>query len=97
VQLVPIGAEWVSESDFGECARQNGMHYIAYNVSKEESSLMRKYDGSHAAFTDPSSVWEKGWEHGAEVFLNQDVNLDKSSIRRILEETKRYLTGQKAN
>lgn len=85
VQLVPFAVDWASDSAFGEPARKNGLHYLGYKVTVEETGLLKKYAPDDPVVTNPKEVWERGWSAGGDIYLREDVTLASKGITEILD------------
>ncbi|GAQ82369.1 Glycosyltransferase family 61 protein [Klebsormidium nitens] len=91
VQLVPFAVDWASDSAFGEPARKNGLHYLGYKVTVEETGLLKKYAPDDPVVTNPKEVWERGWSAGGDIYLREDVTLASEGIMEILDFVERNL------
>uniref|UniRef100_A0A7N0UW22 Glycosyltransferase 61 catalytic domain-containing protein n=1 Tax=Kalanchoe fedtschenkoi TaxID=63787 RepID=A0A7N0UW22_KALFE len=85
VQIVPLGLEWLSDFDFGQPARDMGLNYLDYGVTKEESSLIQQFPADHIVFTDPYSFQKKGWFQFRTIYLDkQDIKVDVKRLQPLL-------------
>ncbi|XP_023900427.2 xylan glycosyltransferase MUCI21 [Quercus suber] len=95
VQVVPLGAEWVSQVCFEKSAKDMGLVYMEYRIKAEESSLIEKYDKDDTMIKDPVAYRGKNWS--AEIMSiylkEQNVKLDLVRFRDYLKEM--YKTAKK--
>ena len=95
VQVVPLGAEWVSQVCFEKSAKDMGLVYMEYRIKAEESSLIEKYDKDDTMIKDPVAYRGKNWS--AEIMSiylkEQNVKLDLVRFREYLKEM--YKTAKK--
>ncbi|CAH9096668.1 unnamed protein product, partial [Cuscuta epithymum] len=61
VQIIPIGAEDVSEYCYGIPARVLGLDYMEYKTKTYESSLAEKYGNDSKILNDPLALQRGGW------------------------------------
>ncbi|CAH9119836.1 unnamed protein product [Cuscuta europaea] len=87
VQIIPIGAEDVSEYCYGIPARVLGLDYMEYKIKTYESSLVEKYGNDSKILNDPLALQRGGWPpHIMDIYLkHQDVRLDPKRLRRCLK------------
>ncbi|KAI4328508.1 hypothetical protein L6164_020858 [Bauhinia variegata] len=89
VQVVPLGAEWVSEVCFANPARAMGLHYMEYRIRAEESSLIDKYGKEDMMIKDPVGFLKgKPWPQSImDIYLKeQNVRLDLVRFRKCLKK-----------
>ncbi|XP_006348723.1 uncharacterized protein [Solanum tuberosum] len=89
IQIVPIGAEGVSDICFGKLAREMKLVYEEYKIEVEESSLMEKFGkGDNLVLKNPKALQEKGWSQEImDIYLReQNINLDLNRFRMYLEK-----------
>lgn len=86
IQVLPIGGfQWLARTDFGEPSKDMNLKYLEYEITNEESTLIKQYPPDHAVFTDPFSIGRQGWEAFQSIFLEkQNVKLDVNRFRPIL-------------
>ncbi|KAF3784889.1 hypothetical protein EJ110_NYTH27550 [Nymphaea thermarum] len=85
LQVIPLGADWVSETCFGRPARAMGLKYLPYRIGVEESSLVEKYGRNDVVLRDPKTVVRKNWENTKSIYLEaQSVKLDLGRLRQYL-------------
>lgn len=85
IQIVPYGLfQWIATIDYGDPEKDMNIKYLQYDSGENESTLIKKYPPDHAVFTDPSSIWEQGWDAYRAVYLDQNVNLDVNRFRLTL-------------
>uniref|UniRef100_A0A7N0ULL6 Glycosyltransferase 61 catalytic domain-containing protein n=1 Tax=Kalanchoe fedtschenkoi TaxID=63787 RepID=A0A7N0ULL6_KALFE len=87
LQIIPIGADWVSEVCFGKPARHLGLDYLQYDVVANESTLMDKYGADHPLIRDPAGS-RGGWKTEVmSVYLKeQNVKVDLVRFRGYLQK-----------
>ena len=95
VQVVPLGAEWVSQVCFEKPAKDMGLVYMEYKIKAEESSLIEKYDKDDMMIKDPVAYRGKNWSPVVmSIYLKeQNVKLDLVRFREYLKEM--YKTAKK--
>ena len=95
VQVVPLGAEWVSQVCFEKSAKDMGLVYMEYKIKAEESSLIEKYDKDDMMIKDPVAYRGKNWSPVVmSIYLKeQNVKLDLVRFREYLKEM--YKTAKK--
>lgn len=82
LQVIPLGADWVSETCFGRPAREMRLKYVPYRIRVEESSLVEKYDRNDVVLRNPRAVVRKNWMNTKSIYLeDQSVNLDLKRLR----------------
>lgn len=88
VQVVPLGAEWVSRVCFEISARAMGIEYMEYRIKAEESSLTEKYSKDEPIIKDPVAFRGKNWSPKImSIYLKeQNVRLDLVRLREYLKE-----------
>ncbi|KAF5449560.1 hypothetical protein F2P56_029992 [Juglans regia] len=88
VQVVPLGAEWVSRVCFEISARAMGLEYMEYRIKAEESSLMEKYGKDEPIIKDPVAFRGRNWSPEImSIYLKeQNVRLDLVRFREYLKE-----------
>ena len=95
VQVVPLGAEWLSQVCFEKSAKDMGLVYMEYRIKVEESSLIEKYDKDDMMIKDPVAYKRKNWSPEVmSIYLKeQNVKLDLVRFREYLKEM--YKTAKK--
>lgn len=89
VQVVPVGLEWVSTTYYGVPAHAQGIHYLEYKITPNESSLSEKYPLNHPVFVDPYSIHRQGYKVSRAVYIDgQNVRLDLLRFRETLIQAK---------
>lgn len=92
VQIVPLGLENISNTDFGQPARDMNLKYLEYKVTKEESSLIEKYPVNNVVFRDPRSILRRSWLEFKAIYLdNQDIRVDVGRLQPLLEKVMQQL------
>ncbi|KAI0531263.1 hypothetical protein KFK09_000816 [Dendrobium nobile] len=92
IQVIPIGLDWAAETYYGEPARRLGLHYLAYNVTAEESSLSKVYGKNDPVLKNPKLVTSKGWAETKRVYMDkQDVDLDLKRFGKVIQRAKDHL------
>lgn len=88
MQIVPIGAEGVSDYCFGSLARQLNLDYVEYKIGVQESSLADKYGSDHMLLQNPAALQANGWSHKVmDIYLKeQNVRLDMVRFRESLKD-----------
>ncbi|KAM3706840.1 hypothetical protein ACJW31_03G181500 [Castanea mollissima] len=88
VQVVPLGAEWVSQVCFEKSVKDMGLVYMEYRIKAEESSLIEKYDKDDMMIKDPVAYRGKSWSPKVmSIYLKeQNVKLDLVRFREYLKE-----------
>ncbi|MCD9643364.1 hypothetical protein HAX54_030813 [Datura stramonium] len=89
IQIVPIGAEGVSDICFGKLARDMKLVYEEYKIGVEESSLMENFGKENSlVLHNPKALQQKGWSQEImDIYLRQqNINLDLNRIRKYLEK-----------
>ncbi|XP_010320892.2 xylan glycosyltransferase MUCI21 isoform X2 [Solanum lycopersicum] len=89
IQIVPIGAEGVSDICFGKLAREMKLVYEEYKIKVEESSLMEKFGkGDNLVLKNPKALQEKGWSQEImDIYLReQNINLDLNRFKKMYLE-----------
>lgn len=85
IQIVPLGLDWAAEAYYGEPAKKLGLHYIAYKMAPEESSLYRQYDHRDPVIRDPDAVTSKGWSVTKKIYLErQNVRINLRKFSRLI-------------
>ncbi|CAN1188142.1 Beta-1,2-xylosyltransferase XYXT1 [Linum perenne] len=85
IQLVPFGAEWVSNNAFGDPTKDMNLRYLEYKIEKHESSLSEKYPPEDPVFTDQDFLTNQGWDKWGSIYLdNQNVTVDLNRFRETL-------------
>ncbi|CAI0450698.1 unnamed protein product [Linum tenue] len=85
IQVVPLGAEWVSKTYFREPSADMKVRYLEYKIRREESSLREQYPPDDVVFTKPWSFAKQGWDLFKSIYLdNQNVKLDVRRFRPTL-------------
>ncbi|KAL9668288.1 hypothetical protein QQ045_002668 [Rhodiola kirilowii] len=87
LQIIPIGADWVSKTCFGKPAKELGLDYLQYDIVANESSLTAKYGTEHPLIRDPVGS-RGGWKSDVmDVYLkDQNVKLDLERFRGYLKK-----------
>lgn len=89
IQIVPIGAEGVSDICFGKLAREMKLVYEEYKIGVEESSLMEIYGKeNNLVLKNPKALQGKGWSQEImDIYLRQqNIILDLKRFRMYLEK-----------
>ncbi|KAH0450132.1 hypothetical protein IEQ34_020824 [Dendrobium chrysotoxum] len=88
IQIIPLGGlTWACRHDYGEPAPDMGIKYLEYEITDNESSLIKQYPRDHAVFKDPFSIHRQGWNQLWSIFLDkQKVNIDTGRFRGLLLE-----------
>ncbi|XP_055806061.1 xylan glycosyltransferase MUCI21 [Solanum dulcamara] len=89
IQIVPIGAEGVSDICFGKLAREMKLVYEEYKIGVEESSLMEKFGKENKlVLKNPKALQGKGWSQEImDIYLRQqNINLNLNKFRMYLEK-----------
>ncbi|XP_009790692.1 xylan glycosyltransferase MUCI21 [Nicotiana sylvestris] len=88
IQIIPIGAEGVSDLCFGKIARDMKLVYEEYKIGIEESSLVAKFAKEDSlVLKNPKALQEKGWSKEImDIYLReQNIKLDLNRFRIYLE------------
>ncbi|CAL9779461.1 unnamed protein product [Musa acuminata subsp. burmannicoides] len=88
VQIVPCcELEPMATHTFGFPSMAARLHYLEYNITVDESTLLQLYPRDHAVFTDPQSIHKLGWMDMGKIYLRkQDVKLDVNRFRPVLQK-----------
>ncbi|CAN4122116.1 unnamed protein product [Withania somnifera] len=89
IQIIPIGAEGVSDICFGKLARDMNLVYEEYKIGVEESSLIEKFGKeNNLVLQNPRALQGKGWSQEImDIYLReQNINLDINRFRIYLEK-----------
>lgn len=89
IQIVPIGAEGVSDICFGKLAREMKLVYEEYKIGVEESSLIAIFGKeNNLVLKNPKALQGKGWSQEImDIYLRQqNINLDLKRFRMYLEK-----------
>ncbi|PHT33711.1 hypothetical protein CQW23_25511 [Capsicum baccatum] len=89
IQIIPIGAEGVSDLCFGKLARGMNLVYEEYKIGVEESSLMEKFGKeNNLVLKNPKALQGKVWSQEImDIYLReQNINLDLNRFRIYLEK-----------
>ncbi|KAJ8569991.1 hypothetical protein K7X08_006568 [Anisodus acutangulus] len=92
IQIVPIGAEGVSDICFGKLSRDMELVYEEYKIGVEESSLMEKFGKENSlVLKNPKALQKNGWSQEImDIYLReQNINLDLNRFRIYLEKAYR--------
>ncbi|CAL1405543.1 unnamed protein product [Linum trigynum] len=85
VQVVPLGADWISKTYFREPSENMKVRYLEYKIKREESSLIEHYPPDDVVFTKPWSFAKENWDLFKSIYLdNQNVKLDVKRFRPTL-------------
>lgn len=85
IQVVPIGAEWLSKTYFEVPSKDMKLKYLEYKIEVGESSLIREFPKGHEVFSNPGLIAKQGWLAFKSVYLEkQDVKLDLDRFRPTL-------------
>ncbi|GKV25082.1 hypothetical protein SLEP1_g34577 [Rubroshorea leprosula] len=85
IQVVPIGAAWVSKTCFEDPSKDMNIRYLEYKIEAEESSLIQQFPAGHEVFSNPSSIGKQGWDLFRSVYLDkQNVKVDVNRFRPTL-------------
>nr|GME05381.1 protein O-linked-mannose beta-1,4-N-acetylglucosaminyltransferase 2-like [Ipomoea batatas]GME13849.1 protein O-linked-mannose beta-1,4-N-acetylglucosaminyltransferase 2-like [Ipomoea batatas] len=88
IQIVPIGADGVSELCFGKLAKNLELEYEEYKIEMHESSLADKYGKEDSeVLNDPLALQARGWSKEImDIYLReQNVRLDLKRLRTYLQ------------
>lgn len=88
IQIVPIGAEGVSELCFGKLAKNLELEYEEYKIEMHESSLADKYGKEDSkVLNDPLALQARGWSKEImDIYLReQNIRLDLKRLRTYLQ------------
>lgn len=96
IQIIPLGKfDGLFHNEFGIPAIDMKLKYIAYNITKEESTLLDLYRRDDPIFTDPESIHKQGWDTVSRIYMKQqNVKLDVKRFRPILQRTIKHLSGE---
>ncbi|XP_059315996.1 xylan glycosyltransferase MUCI21 [Lycium ferocissimum] len=89
IQIIPIGAEGVSDLCFGRLARGMKLVYEEYKIGVEESSLMEKFGKENSlVLKNPKALQKNGWSKEImDIYLReQNIKLDLNRFRIYLEK-----------
>ncbi|PHT67716.1 hypothetical protein T459_27203 [Capsicum annuum] len=89
IQIIPIGAEGVSDLCFGKLARGMNLVYEEYKIGVEESSLMEKFGKeNNLVLKNPKALQGKVWSQEImDIYLReQNINLNLNRFRIYLEK-----------
>ncbi|KAK4376624.1 hypothetical protein RND71_002920 [Anisodus tanguticus] len=92
IQIVPIGAEGVSDICFGKLSRDMELVYEEYKIGVEESSLMENFGEENSlVLKNPKALQKNGWSQEImDIYLReQNINLDLNRFRIYLEKAYR--------
>ncbi|CAL9146674.1 beta-1,2-xylosyltransferase XYXT1 [Musa acuminata AAA Group] len=89
IQIVPCcELEGMASHTFRFPSSDAGLHYLEYNITVEESTLLDLYPRDHPVFTDPQSLHRQGFFKMGDVYLaKQNVRLDVNRFRPFLLKT----------
>ncbi len=94
IQVVPIGANWVSDTYFKTPAKELELAYMEYKIKEEESSLAQKYGTNDLVLKDPKS-FVSGWSNMMIYLKSQNVKLDmerfKIYLRKAYRKARRFM------
>ncbi|XP_019170913.1 PREDICTED: uncharacterized protein LOC109166387 [Ipomoea nil] len=88
IQIVPIGADGVSELCFGKLAKNLELEYEEYKIEMHESNLVDKYGKEDSeVLNDPLALQARGWSKEImDIYLReQNVRLDLKRLRTYLQ------------
>ncbi|XP_065015794.1 alpha-1,3-arabinosyltransferase XAT3-like isoform X1 [Musa acuminata AAA Group] len=93
IQIVPWGGlEGKAMLDYGNPAKEMGLHYVQYSITIDESSLTEQFPRDHPVFTDPMSFHSRGFQVLRSTFMdNQNVKLDVNKFRDVLWKALEHL------
>ncbi|URE14193.1 Glycosyltransferase [Musa troglodytarum] len=93
IQIVPWGGlEGKAMMDYGNPAKEMGLHYVQYSIAIDESSLTEQYPRDHPVFTDPMSFHSRGFQVLRSTFMdNQNVKLDVNKFKDVLWKALEHL------
>ena len=87
VQAMPLENEWVATNYFGVPAKEMGVRYLEYKIEPDESSLIDTYGRNHPVFTDPESIFSKGYYAFRSVYIDgQDLMINLERFRKTFIE-----------
>ncbi|XP_016482066.2 xylan glycosyltransferase MUCI21 [Nicotiana tabacum] len=92
IQIIPIGAEGVSDLCFGKIARDMKLVYEEYKIGIEESSLVDKFAKEDSlVLKNPKALQENGWSKEImDIYLReQNIKLDLNRFRMYLKRAYR--------
>eukprot|EP00897_Mesotaenium_endlicherianum_P011059 jgi/Mesen1/9982/ME000072S09398 len=97
IQVIPLGVERIAKDAYGNPAMKLGLHYVAYNITVQESTLSKIYAADDPVLTDPDSIWAKGWDVMGAIYLsNQNVTLSEERVGAVLRRVMKALESDAA-
>ncbi|KAG6488742.1 xylan glycosyltransferase MUCI21-like [Zingiber officinale] len=94
IQVVPLGLEKPAEEFYGEPARRLGMEYVAYNITPEESTLLKLYDRRSPVLVNTNLITNRGWLEMKKIYLDkQNVKLNLTRFGKLLAKTYSHVCG----